>query len=316
MKNEVSGMSIRRPRVSFGIPVCNGEMTIRKTLDSLLAQTFSGFEVVICDNASDDRTGRICLDLARRDDRVRYHRHESNIGQIANFNRVFELSSGEYFRWIGCNDWLAPEYLERCVPALDAHSSAVLVTTYQRHCDELGQWQYAEYQGPRVDSPLPHRRFARMLRFFRLSRYYLDPIYSLIRRSALQQTGMLPMMLGTDLVLSAELSLLGPFVHVPECLSYRIHTPPAPYDQVLHRYDPRQRSARWWFARMCRQMIRVMRSKPLPILGQGLCLLSLADYAARHHTWSCYRHGRRFAGTLADRTGIARVIVPRCRQVI
>ena len=38
MKNEVSGMSIRQPRVSFGIPVCNGEMTIRKTLDSLLAQ--------------------------------------------------------------------------------------------------------------------------------------------------------------------------------------------------------------------------------------------------------------------------------------
>src|SRR5262245_47250916 len=65
----------RSPRLSIGIPVYNGENFLAQTLDSLLAQTFRDFEIVISDNASTDRTPEICRAYARCDPRVRYVRN-------------------------------------------------------------------------------------------------------------------------------------------------------------------------------------------------------------------------------------------------
>lgn len=277
---DVSG-TVDHPRVSIGIPVRNGETTLPGTLDSILAQTFANFEVVISDNASDDRTKEICLDYARRDSRVRFYRSASDLGQIANFNRVFELSRGEFFRWMGCNDWLAEEYVQRCVDALTREPSAVLATCYQAHYDGDGRRFYSEYKGPRVDMECPHRRFGRMLWFFRASPLYIDPIYSLIRRSALMQSGLLPPLLGTDIILSCELSLIGPFCHVPECLAFRRVTSPAPRAEILARYDPRQDNPRWWFVRMCRAIAAMAIAKPVSRTQKAFCLWGLAGYFVR-----------------------------------
>ncbi len=54
-----SWRSSRRPRVSVGMPVYNGERYLAEAVDSLLAQTYEDFELIICDNASTDRTGEI-----------------------------------------------------------------------------------------------------------------------------------------------------------------------------------------------------------------------------------------------------------------
>ena len=94
------------PRVSFGLPVRNEEKCIRRCLDSILAQTFTDFEVVVCDNASTDGTRKILEKYAARDSRVRLFLNEENIGQIENCNLVVRVSRGEYFSWIGANDWL------------------------------------------------------------------------------------------------------------------------------------------------------------------------------------------------------------------
>ena len=87
------------PLVSIGMPVFNGEDYVEAALDSILTQTFTNFELIISDNASTDRTEEICNDFADSDDRIRYYRQEKNLGAAANFNRVFELSSGKYFKW-------------------------------------------------------------------------------------------------------------------------------------------------------------------------------------------------------------------------
>ena len=79
------------PRVSIGMPVYNGAKFIEAALDSLLAQTFEGFELIISDNASTDRTEVICRSYAARDNRIRYYRQEKNQGAIWNFNHVFEV---------------------------------------------------------------------------------------------------------------------------------------------------------------------------------------------------------------------------------
>ena len=55
----------RNPQVSIGMPVYNGDQYIREALDSLLAQTFTDFELIISDNASTDRTSEICREYAR-----------------------------------------------------------------------------------------------------------------------------------------------------------------------------------------------------------------------------------------------------------
>jgi glycosyltransferase involved in cell wall biosynthesis len=77
------------PKLSIGLPVYNGEKFLSEALDRFLAQTFKDFEIIICDNASTDRTPQMCREYAERDPRVRYCRDERNLGSVANLNRVF-----------------------------------------------------------------------------------------------------------------------------------------------------------------------------------------------------------------------------------
>ncbi|MDB4433373.1 glycosyltransferase family 2 protein, partial [bacterium] len=209
------------PRVSFGLPVRNGERFLRRALESLGRQDYSDFEVVIADNQSSDATPDIVREFASEDARFRYIRNETDIGQIENFNRVLELSRGPFFRWIGSDDWVEPSYTGRCVAALEARSDAVGVTTLWQLVDDEGGVRSREYTGPRVDSQRRLVRIARALRLFQADRLFFDPIYSMLRRSSLEQTGLLPIDRWTDRMLAFELCLLGPFTHVHERLASR-----------------------------------------------------------------------------------------------
>jgi glycosyltransferase involved in cell wall biosynthesis len=84
-------------------------------------------ELIICDNASTDATESICRRYAARDPRVRYVRHETNVGPAANYNSGLEIARGEYFHWQAHDDIVAPDFLQRCIDVLDADPSAVLV---------------------------------------------------------------------------------------------------------------------------------------------------------------------------------------------
>ena len=75
------------PLVSIGVPVYNGERLLGRTLESLLAQTYTHLEIIISDNASTDSTPAIAREFADRDPRVRYVRNETNIGAIPTFSR-------------------------------------------------------------------------------------------------------------------------------------------------------------------------------------------------------------------------------------
>src|SRR5262245_36537007 len=115
-----------RARVTTGMPVRNGQRFIRQAIDSLLAQTYRHFELIICDNASTDQTEVICREVAERDARIRYFRNQENIGPAGNHNKCFNLSRGEYFRWHAHDDMCAPTYLQRCVEVLDADPGVVI----------------------------------------------------------------------------------------------------------------------------------------------------------------------------------------------
>lgn len=204
-------------RVGIGVPVYNGARYVGETLDSLLAQTFPEFEVVICDNASTDGTEEICQGYVRRDSRIRYVRNRENIGAAGNYRRTFELSSGVYFRWANCDDLFAPEGVARCVAVLDREPSVVLTYPKTRLVDERGG-VIADYDdGLDLQCSKAADRFSRVLG--RLG--YVNVLYGLMRADVLRRTGLIRNFPGGDIPLVAELALYGRFVEIPEFLFYR-----------------------------------------------------------------------------------------------
>jgi glycosyltransferase involved in cell wall biosynthesis len=209
------------PRVTIGVPVYNGDAFLVQTLDSLLEQTFKDFEIIISDNGSTDRTAEICQSFAARDFRVRYYRSEVNRGAAWNHNRLVELARGELFKWNSADDVCAPEYLERCVAALDANPEAVLACTNVLEIDEHGR--------PLAERPVPPvfasddaaQRFRRHVRLDHLCIH----IYGVMRANVLRKTDLIGSYTDSDRVLLAHLALFGQFVVLPDTLFYNRHHP-------------------------------------------------------------------------------------------
>lgn len=115
------------PAVSIGLPVYNGASYIREALDSLLAQTFADFELIISDNASTDATETICRDYAARDRRMRYYRQTDNRGALANFLFVLDQAVAPYFMWAAHDDLLKTDDVLFRLVRLAQQSGADLV---------------------------------------------------------------------------------------------------------------------------------------------------------------------------------------------
>ena len=104
------------------MPVYNGEKYIRQALDSLLAQTFIDFKIVISDNASTDGTEAICNEYVKKDSRVECIRQPTNIGLINNFNFLLKNARSDYFAWMAHDDYLDASSLQIIVGYLDEHT--------------------------------------------------------------------------------------------------------------------------------------------------------------------------------------------------
>jgi glycosyltransferase involved in cell wall biosynthesis len=221
--------------VAIGMPVWNGEAFLSAAIESILAQTYGDFALVISDNASTDSTPEICRAYAKLDKRIHHFRQEKNVGAAVNFNEVFRRSSGPYFKWAAHDDVLAPTFLEECVRVLDADETVVLCSPATVLIDEDGsplcyssrhqavadgcgtKWPVTPEKNPRLTSADPAERFAAVL----LHMFMCLEIFGLIRRSALEQTSLLRSHSGADKVLLAELSLIGRYYLLRECLFYR-----------------------------------------------------------------------------------------------
>ncbi len=205
---------VRVPRVSIAVPVFNGERYLRESLDGLLAQTFTDFELVIADNASTDGTEAICREYVARDARVRYHRNERNLGGPGNFRRVFELSRGEYHKWSTADDLWHPTFVERCVAVLDARPDVVLAYPRSNIVDATGA-VIRTFDDP-LDLPEDSavERVRRVIQESTLCHAHLG----VLRRSAMLRTGLIGSELASDIRFLAEMAMLGKFAVVPEYL--------------------------------------------------------------------------------------------------
>ena len=129
----------RPPTVSVGVPVYNGERFLRAALESLRSQTFTEFEVVICDNASTDATADIAQDYQQEDRRFRHVRNPENLGLVRNYRRALEIARGQYFKWHSSDDILQRDYLAEMVRALGTDPRAVLCACLMPPIDSVGE---------------------------------------------------------------------------------------------------------------------------------------------------------------------------------
>jgi glycosyltransferase involved in cell wall biosynthesis len=226
--------------VSIGLPVYQGENYLEKALDSLLNQTFTDLEIIISDNASSDRTQEICLEYAAKDSRVHYYHNEENLGAAVNYNRVFQLSSGKYFKWAAHDDVCAPEYLEKCVEILDHNPDVVLVYPKAYLIDEAGKQLKVYTENIAIEADKPHQRLYQLLETY--GWFHGTQAFGLARRNALEKTLLIGNYPQADRVLLAELSLLGKFFEVPEYLFYRRYHP-----KISQRANPNEESLSVWY---------------------------------------------------------------------
>jgi glycosyltransferase involved in cell wall biosynthesis len=202
------------PLVSVGLFVYNGERFLEETLDSILNQTLTDFELIISDNASTDRTGEIAQAYAKRDDRIRYYRNEKNIGAGRNIQRVCELATGKYFKWAAADDLLEPDFLRRCVEILESDPGCVVTQASTKQVDENGTFIKNYVTPVKADSNDPVARFREML----LINHNCYQIFGVMRICALHQIPPQGIYMSADRVLLARMSLLGRFYEVPEYL--------------------------------------------------------------------------------------------------
>ncbi|MBI5653198.1 MAG: glycosyltransferase [Chloroflexi bacterium] len=208
------------PRVTIGLPVYNAEKFLAVALDSILAQTYADFVLIISDNGSTDRTAEICHAYCARDQRIRYFCNEKNLGAAPNFNRVFALASTEYFKWAPYDDLLAPEFLARCVEILDQHPTVVLCYSRAEIIDEQGNYVVDYDPGPATNSRKPAERFRNLI----LHPEYAIQQMGVMRSAVLKQTVLHGSYPSSDEVLLAELALRGEFYEIPDRLYlYRRH---------------------------------------------------------------------------------------------
>lgn len=207
------------PRISIAVPVYNGQRYIRHTLDSILQQTCTDFELIITDNASTDDTEEICRQYAARDSRIRYHRSEKNLGISNNFRRGFELSRGEYFRWNAADDYIAPTFLEKCLHVLETDPQVVLAFVRTVIVDDDNRVIRNNDYDVMADLPNPATRFNRLMTVDH-RHHGAHELWGLMRRADLARIPVYQQVVRSDSIMLARLALLGRFRRVEEPLFF------------------------------------------------------------------------------------------------
>jgi hypothetical protein len=207
--------------VSVGLPVRNGADRVGEVAQSVLAQDYEHIELVICDNASTDGTEEACRELVRADSRIVYHRQQDNVGHLNNFMSVIQIAKGNYFRWIGDDDWLAPNFVSRTLECFEEDQRRLIVTTRIAYTTPDGLIRSDDsYDGARLASADPVERFRELMHLLNESYLLIDPLYALVRR---EPVAAIPRrnMLHEDQIFAAKLALAGPWGHVPLALAGR-----------------------------------------------------------------------------------------------
>jgi glycosyltransferase involved in cell wall biosynthesis len=232
-------------RVSIGMPVYNGEQFIAEAIDSILAQSFRDFELLISDNASTDATQQICERYAEREPRIHYSRLPENLGAARNYNRVFEMSSGTYFKWAAHDDILHPDFIKRCVRAFESlETPPALIYPQGEFIDATGKTIGQDHNSMNADSRWPARRVLKLFQILQ-DKPMVTAVFGLFRRDILNRTSLIGSFVSSDYVLLLQAALLGNIIQLngDPLFQRRIHANMSRKanvtdEEVLRWFDP------------------------------------------------------------------------------
>ena len=300
-------METTPPRISIGLPVYNGAKYLRSSLDSILRQDYTDFELIISDNASTDGTSQICEEYATIDKRIRYSRNEANIGASGNYKLVFDRARSGYFKWATHDDIHLPGFLRRCVEVLDrAPGSVVLVAPRTELIDEEGIQLAKDWKVERLDTrrARPHQRIADVIRHVD----WATAQFGLFRSEALRQTRLIDRFHACDYVLLVECAILGEIWEIPEILFQRRFHPGVSTNanktqaELLQWFDPSQKTKGRLFSRMKLDLVprtrlgfeyaRSIGRLPMPIKSGFYACLRLCSVGLRVNRADWFRNTR------------------------
>ena len=222
--------------VTVCVPVYNGERFLAQCLDSLLAQTYANFVLIISDNASTDRTREICQKYVKADSRIRYHRNQVNVGMYGNYNRVLGLVETPYLKLANADDFWAPEMLADAIEQMERDPSLVLCHPRAVLVDEHGS-EIRRYERPlHLMEDEPAVRFRRVLTELGL----VNQLMGVLRTAAVRS--MLPFMSHppADSVFLAELGLHGKIMELPKFQYFRrVHEECSSWDRKSESHQIR-----------------------------------------------------------------------------
>jgi glycosyltransferase involved in cell wall biosynthesis len=129
-------MPRKAPAVSVCIPTFNRAAMLKDCITSVLDQTWQDFELIVCDNASEDETEKVVASFGDR--RIAYHRSPRNIGQRPNWNRCLDLAGGRYISVFFDDDMMMPDNLAEKVAVLEKNPNVGLVHSKYHIVDPFG----------------------------------------------------------------------------------------------------------------------------------------------------------------------------------
>ena len=130
---------MQNPKVSVLVPVYNCAKFLPKTLESILAQDYENFEVVVTDNCSTDGSGKIARDYAKKDSRVRVVGHEENIGYVKNLNSGLREAVGDYIAFLHADDLWQPNFLSSSIELFGKNPDAGMCFCRYENIDSEGR---------------------------------------------------------------------------------------------------------------------------------------------------------------------------------
>ena len=200
------------PKVSIGIPVFNGAKTLTKTIEAAINQDYTNLEIIISDNNSTDETQSIAENFQKKDSRIKYIRQEKNYGMTANFSKVFEYATGDFFMWAAHDDQHDPTFISKCLPLLVSNPEAGLcVPRTQAYFRGAVAWVSSMKTFSNIDSK--SKLYKETLRHFPAV-----GMYGLYRSSKVAKTQLWGNFTGADLVFVQDLTLHADIVFCEEIL--------------------------------------------------------------------------------------------------
>lgn len=130
------------PELSIIVPVYKVEKYLPRCIDSILAQTFGDFELILIDDGSPDGCGRICDEYARKDKRIVVI-HQKNMGVSAARNAGLDIARGRYIGFVDSDDWIEPQMYEVMMDAIRENGADMAVCGV-RYADEDGKFTRAD----------------------------------------------------------------------------------------------------------------------------------------------------------------------------